>query len=65
MMKERFSKLLLGEDISGSGKKVCTNLAISNALTLKALFSNYIALSFGLSIEIKFLLVSSIPFLGN
>ncbi|EFJ29665.1 hypothetical protein SELMODRAFT_62955, partial [Selaginella moellendorffii] len=33
MMKERFSKLLLGEDMSGSGKGVCTALAISNALT--------------------------------
>ncbi|KAK1409416.1 hypothetical protein QVD17_35942 [Tagetes erecta] len=33
MMKERFSKLLLGEDMSGSGKGVCTALAISNAIT--------------------------------
>lgn len=33
MMKERFSKLLLGEDMSGSGKGVCTALAISNAVT--------------------------------
>ncbi|XP_049376758.1 rop guanine nucleotide exchange factor 5-like [Solanum stenotomum] len=33
MMKERFSKLLLGEDMSGSGKGVCTSLAISNAIT--------------------------------
>ncbi|EMS58755.1 Rop guanine nucleotide exchange factor 1 [Triticum urartu] len=32
-MKERFSKLLLGEDMSGSGKGVCTALAISNAIT--------------------------------
>ncbi|KAI4350239.1 hypothetical protein L6164_004712 [Bauhinia variegata] len=33
MMKERFAKLLLGEDMSGGGKGVCTALAISNALT--------------------------------
>lgn len=33
MMKERFSKLLLGEDMSGGGKGVCTALAISNAIT--------------------------------
>eukprot|EP00249_Psilotum_nudum_P008445 c21272_g1_i2 orf=2629-3939(+) len=32
MMKERFAKLLLGEDMSG-GKGVCTALAISNAIT--------------------------------
>ncbi|KAF6176010.1 hypothetical protein GIB67_032633 [Kingdonia uniflora] len=33
MMKERFAKLLLGEDMSGSGKGVCTAFAISNAIT--------------------------------
>ncbi|KAL2320090.1 hypothetical protein Fmac_029059 [Flemingia macrophylla] len=33
MMKERFAKLLLGEDISGSGNGVSTALAISNAIT--------------------------------
>lgn len=32
-MKERFSKLLLGEDMSGSGNGVSTALAISNAIT--------------------------------
>lgn len=32
-MKERFAKLLLGEDMSGGGKGVCTALAISNAMT--------------------------------
>ncbi|PKA46099.1 Rop guanine nucleotide exchange factor 1 [Apostasia shenzhenica] len=32
-MKERFAKLLLGEDMSGCGKGVCTALAISNAVT--------------------------------
>ncbi|KAL8157362.1 rop guanine nucleotide exchange factor 7-like [Apium graveolens] len=33
MMKERFSKLLLAEDMSGYGNGVCTALAISNAIT--------------------------------
>ncbi|XP_011094931.1 rop guanine nucleotide exchange factor 7 [Sesamum indicum] len=33
MMKERFSKLLLGEDMSGCGNGVCSALAISNAIT--------------------------------
>ncbi|XP_044475448.1 rop guanine nucleotide exchange factor 1-like isoform X2 [Mangifera indica] len=32
-MKELFAKLLLGEDMSGEGKGVCTALAISNAIT--------------------------------
>jgi hypothetical protein len=32
-MKEKFAKLLLGEDMSGGGKGVCTALAISNAIT--------------------------------
>lgn len=33
MMKDRFSKLLLGEDMSGCGDGVCTALVISNAIT--------------------------------
>mgnify|MGYP002775697940 FL=1 len=33
MMKDKFSKLLLGEDMSGGGKGVCSALAISNAIT--------------------------------
>ncbi|KAJ7530494.1 hypothetical protein O6H91_14G005900 [Diphasiastrum complanatum] len=33
MMKERYARLLLGEDMSGGGKGVCTALAISNAIT--------------------------------
>lgn len=33
MMKERLSKLLLGEDMSGSGKGVCTAVTLSNAIT--------------------------------
>ncbi|KAE8658150.1 Rop guanine nucleotide exchange factor 9 [Hibiscus syriacus] len=33
MMKERFAKLLLGEDMSGGGKGVNSALALSNAVT--------------------------------
>lgn len=33
MIKERFAKLLLGEDVSGGGKGVSSALAISNAIT--------------------------------
>lgn len=33
MIKERFAKLLLGEDLSGGGKGVSSALAISNAIT--------------------------------
>jgi hypothetical protein len=33
MMKEKFAKLLLGEDMSGGVKGVCTAMAISNAIT--------------------------------
>lgn len=33
MMKERFSKLLLGEDMSGAGKGVSSAMALSNAIT--------------------------------
>lgn len=33
MLKERFSKLLLGEDMSGGGKGVSSALALSNAIT--------------------------------
>lgn len=32
-MKEKYTKLLLGEDMSGSGKGVCTAVAISNSIT--------------------------------
>ncbi|MFS7996773.1 putative PRONE domain, Rop guanine nucleotide exchange factor [Helianthus anomalus] len=34
MMKERFTKLLLGEDMSGSGKGVSTAITVSNAITI-------------------------------
>lgn len=33
LMKERFCKLLLGEDMSGGGKGVSSALALSNAIT--------------------------------
>ncbi|KAE8669159.1 Detected protein of unknown function [Hibiscus syriacus] len=33
LMKERFAKLLLGEDMSGGGKSVSSALALSNAFT--------------------------------
>ncbi|CAI0472179.1 unnamed protein product, partial [Linum tenue] len=33
IMRERFSKLLLGEDMSGGGKGVCTAVTISNSIT--------------------------------
>ncbi|PON43032.1 PRONE domain containing protein [Parasponia andersonii] len=33
LMKERFAKLLLGEDMSGSGKGVCTAVTVSNSIT--------------------------------
>lgn len=42
MMKERFTKLLLGEDMSGKGKGVCSALAISNAITNLSGFYKYI-----------------------
>ena len=41
MMKDKFSKLLLGEDMSGGGKGVCSALAISNAITnLSGMYSH-------------------------
>ncbi|KAK4770324.1 hypothetical protein SAY87_030856 [Trapa incisa] len=47
MMKERFAKLLLGEDMSGSGKGVCTALTISNAIT------NLYATVFGQNLKLE------------
>lgn len=32
-MKDKFGKLLLGEDMSGGGKGVSSSLALSNAIT--------------------------------
>ncbi|XP_071722252.1 rop guanine nucleotide exchange factor 3-like [Rutidosis leptorrhynchoides] len=46
MMKERFAKLLLGEDMSGSGKGVCTAVTISNSIT------NLYATVFGQSLRL-------------
>lgn len=46
-MKERFAKLLLGEDMSGGGKGVCTALAISNAITnLSGLLLPYLSIKY-------------------
>ncbi|KAB5527097.1 hypothetical protein DKX38_020944 [Salix brachista] len=47
MMKERFSKLLLGEDMSGSGQGVCTAVTISNSVT------NLYATVFGQSLRLE------------
>ncbi|KAF9613944.1 hypothetical protein IFM89_013479 [Coptis chinensis] len=47
MMRERFSKLLLGEDMSGSGKGVCTAVAVSNAIT------NLYATAFGQNLRLE------------
>jgi hypothetical protein len=33
LVREKFSKLLLGEDMSGTGKGVSSALALSNAIT--------------------------------
>lgn len=33
LMKEKFARLLLGEDMSGGGKGVSSALALSNAIT--------------------------------
>ncbi|KAB5569188.1 hypothetical protein DKX38_002981 [Salix brachista] len=46
-MKERFSKLLLGEDMSGSGKGVCTAVTISNAI------ANLYATVFGQNLRLE------------
>lgn len=40
LMKERFTKLLLGEDMSGGGKGVSSALALSNAITNLAGYSS-------------------------
>ncbi|MED6168093.1 hypothetical protein PIB30_008748 [Stylosanthes scabra] len=47
VMKEKFSKLLLGEDMSGGGKGVCTAVTISNAIT------NLYATVFGQSLKLE------------
>ena len=45
-MKERFSKLLLGEDMSGHGKGVSSALTLSNAITNLAGFFFFQSLPF-------------------
>lgn len=52
MMKERFAKLLLGEDMSGGGKGVSSALALSNAITNLAGYC--ISYSFNLRISVWF-----------
>ncbi|XP_061375207.1 rop guanine nucleotide exchange factor 2-like [Gastrolobium bilobum] len=47
MMKEKFAKLLLGEDMSGGGKGVCTAITISNAIT------NLYATVFGQNLKLE------------
>ncbi|XP_050387358.1 rop guanine nucleotide exchange factor 3 [Argentina anserina] len=47
LMKERFAKLLLGEDMSGGGKGVCTAVTISNAIT------NLYATVFGANLRLE------------
>ncbi|KAF7844514.1 rop guanine nucleotide exchange factor 3-like [Senna tora] len=46
-MKEKFAKLLLGEDMSGGGKGVCTAVTISNAIT------NLYATVFGQNLKLE------------
>ncbi|XP_027336599.1 rop guanine nucleotide exchange factor 3-like [Abrus precatorius] len=46
-MKERFAKLLLGEDMSGGGKGVCTAVTISNSIT------NLYATVFGQNLKLE------------
>ena len=60
MMKERFSKLLLGEDMSGSGKGVCTAVTISNAITnLYGMHNTYTSTWFIKKKQCSFFLLSS------
>ena len=54
-MKERFAKLLLGEDMSGGGKGVSSALALSNAFTNLAGMFNLLP-SFSLSLDTAFFL---------
>lgn len=58
-MKERFAKLLLGEDMSGGGKGVSSALALSNAFTNLAGTLNFSFLSFFL------LLILSLPYVDE
>ncbi|KAH1094013.1 hypothetical protein GYH30_039654 [Glycine max] len=52
MMRERFSKLLLGEDMSGVGKGVCTAVTISNSIT--NLYDNFFnTTAFGQNLKLE------------
>lgn len=57
-MKERFAKLLLGEDMSGSGQGVSSALAISNAITNLCGTSLSLSLSLWIWFSVKVRLVS-------
>ena len=67
MMKERFAKLLLGEDMSGSGKGVSTALAISNSITnlCGKLLSMKLPFFYALMDIYSVLFILKLPFLGN
>lgn len=58
MMKDRFAKLLLGEDMSGGGKGVSSALALSNAITNLAGNLLFILFKFLVSQEIMRVFVS-------
>ncbi|CAL1395739.1 unnamed protein product [Linum trigynum] len=47
LMKERFAKLLPGEDMSGSGRGVCSAMAISNAITNSNISGKALSFSHG------------------
>lgn len=52
-MKERFAKLLLGEDMSGAGNGVSSALALSNAITNLAGIFHKIYVFFQLTVLFK------------
>jgi PRONE (Plant-specific Rop nucleotide exchanger) len=56
LMKDKYSKLLLGEDMSGGGKGVCTAAAITNAIT------NLYGMLICHFVEILFISLTSHPF---
>lgn len=57
-VREKFSKLLLGEDMSGTGKGVTSALALSNAIT------NLAGNNFSLSHPSRIISFLSFPFLS-
>lgn len=62
MMKERFAKLLLGEDMSGGGKGVSSALALSNALTNLAGMPPHATITISHSISSKTLSLDNISY---